>query len=231
MTSTSKRFPCLYLWDHCCPLLLQHRGRCIHSGGWKLEGCWWPPAPWWQRTEGGSGARGSAGLGQYHLEQKQGLSPGLRAELLDRGVQPWWQAEHWLEILHRDRGKQQFHLFYSIHKNHVCIFDFILCLFTPGYRLTWGTLWVPILRYRCQFVSQMFVVVVGDRRALPAQTFRSLQTAGWRRKKSLVGWRCRGTPIKEEMQRERKTKENHCIHQEIGSNIQSSFTSSTFCWI
>lgn len=61
-------------------------------------------------------------------------------------------------------------------------------------RLTWGTLRVPILRYRCQFVDQLFVLLVGDRRALSAQTFRSLQPTGWRRKKSLVGRGCRGTP-------------------------------------
>lgn len=64
--------------------------------------------------------------------------------------------------------------------------------------LTWGTLRVPILRYRCQFVGQLFVVVVRDRRALPAQTFRSLKPAGWRRKKSLMGRGCRGTPEKQE---------------------------------
>lgn len=43
--------------------------------------------------------------------------------------------------------------------------------------LTWGALRIPVLRYRCQFVSQLFVVVVGDRRALPAQTLGSLQPA------------------------------------------------------
>lgn len=75
-------------------------------------------------------------------------------------------------------------------------------------RLTWGTLRVPILWYRCQFVSQLFMMVVGDRRALPAQTFRSLQAAGWRRKKSLVGRGCRGTPEKKEC-RETDAKERH----------------------
>ena len=73
------------------------------------------------------------------------------------------------------------------------------------YILTWGALRVPILRYRCQFVSQLLVVVVGDRRALPAQTFRSLKPTGWRRKKSLMGRGCRGTPGKTG----RDTKENN----------------------
>lgn len=75
-------------------------------------------------------------------------------------------------------------------KAFVCVFQCIVC------RLTWGTLRVPVLRYRCQFVSQLFMVVMGDRRALPAQTFRSLKPTGWRRKKSLVGRGCGCTPEK-----------------------------------
>lgn len=81
-------------------------------------------------------------------------------------------------------------------------------LLAPVCGLTWGTLRVPILRHRGQFISQLFVVVVGDRRALPAQTFRSLQATGWRRKESLVGRGCRRTPVKEGMQRKRQNKEN-----------------------
>lgn len=64
-------------------------------------------------------------------------------------------------------------------------------------RLTWSTLGVPVLRYRCYVVSELLVVVVGERRALPAQTFRSLQTARRRRKEPLVCWGCRGAPVQE----------------------------------
>lgn len=46
-------------------------------------------------------------------------------------------------------------------------------------------------------VSELLVVVVGERRALPAQTFRSLQTARRRRKEPLVCWGCRGAPVQE----------------------------------
>lgn len=64
-------------------------------------------------------------------------------------------------------------------------------------RLTWSTLGVPVLGYRRYVVSQLLVVVVGERRALPAQTFRSLQTARGRREEPLVRWGCRGAPVQE----------------------------------
>lgn len=188
-------FTWLYLWAHCCHLLLQWRGCCTHSVGWMLEVHWSPPAPWWE-TGWGSEAGGWAG---HRQELKRGLSPHLRAGLMGDGVQPWWQAEHWPEILRGEKHKQ-FHLFIVYVKpfRYVSLNMFCLHLCAPVCRLTWGALRVPILRYRCQFASQLFVVVVGDRRALPAQTFRSLQPAGWRRKKSLVGRGCWGTPGKDE---------------------------------
>lgn len=72
-----------------------------------------------------------------------------------------------------------------------------------AFRLTRSTLGVPVLRYRCYMVSKLLVVVMRGRRALPAQTFRSLQTAGRRRKKPLMCWRCWGAPGQEE---DRKTE-------------------------
>lgn len=63
--------------------------------------------------------------------------------------------------------------------------------------LTWSTLGVPVLGYRCYVVSELLVVVMGERRALPAQTFRSLQTARRRRKEPLVRRGCRGAPVQE----------------------------------
>lgn len=174
----------LYLWIPRCPLLLQERRHCNHSGGWRLKGGW-RPAPWSQRAETCSGARGSAGSGPHRLEPRPGPFQDLRAGLLGGRVRPWWRAEHWREILRRVRK--------------MVITTAVKCRWTHIHpsRLTWSALGVPVLRHRCYMVSQLLVVVMRDRRALPAQTFRSLKAARGRRKKSLMCWRCRGTSVEE----------------------------------
>lgn len=175
----------LYLWIPHCPLLLQERWHCTHSGGWRLKGGWLP-APWSQRAETCCGARGSAGSGLHRLEPRQGPFQDLRAGLLGGRVRPWWRAEHWLEILRRVRK--------------MAITTAVKCRWTriPPARLTRSTLGVAILWHRCYAVSQLLVVVMRDRRSLPAQTFRSLQTARGRRKKPLMCWRGRGASVEEE---------------------------------
>lgn len=174
----------LYLWIPHCPLLLQERRHCTHSGGWRLKGGW-RPAPWSQRAEMCSGARGSAGSG-LRLEPRRGPFQDLRAGLLGGRVRPWWRAEHWLEILRRVRK--------------MAITTAVKCCWTNIHpsRITWSALGVPVLWHRCYMVSQLLVVVMRDRRALPAQTFRSLQTARGRRKKPLMCWRCRGASVEKE---------------------------------
>ena len=69
------------------------------------------------------------------------------------------------------------------------------------------------------------MMVVRDRRALPAQTFRSLQTTGRRRQESLVGWRCRGAPVKEGMHKE--TDRRVSMIEKFVVRIQSSCPAST----
>lgn len=179
----------LYLWIPHCPLLLQERRHCTHSGGWRLKGGW-RPAPWSQRAETCSGARESAGSGLHRLEPRRGPFQDLRTGLLGGRVRPWLRAEHWLEILRTVRK--------------MAITTAVKCRWThiPPSRLTWSALGVPILGHRCYMVSQLLVMVMRDRRALPAQTFRSLQTARGRRKKPLMCWRCRGTSVKEGEERE-----------------------------
>lgn len=117
-------FTWLYLWAHCCHLLPQRRGCCTHSVGWMLEGHWSPPAPWWE-TGWGSEAGGWAG---HRQELKRGLSPHLRAGLMGDGVQPWWQAEHWPEILRRE-GHTVSPVYSVCETLQVCVFEYALFAF------------------------------------------------------------------------------------------------------
>lgn len=210
-SKVAKRF--LYLWNPHFPLLLRERWRCTHSAGWRLKGGW-PRAPWWQRAEARSGARGSAGFGLHRPEPKRGPFQGLRAGLPGVRVQPWWRAGRWLEILQRVRK--------------MAIATAVIATHIPAFGLTWSTLGVPVLWYRCYMVGQLLVVVMRDRRTLPAQTFRGLQTARRRRKKSLMCWRCRGAPVEEE---DKVVQQNHSIPYFILIILAIFLTASTCVYV